>query len=71
MNGLLIRRSSIRRSGLWRSFGARWKGEKKKAAIEEVLQRLAADPERVKRLAGWRWIQEAIPQLPTEDTAFQ
>jgi hypothetical protein len=27
-------------------------------------QELAADPERVQQLCGWRWIQDALQQLP-------
>ncbi len=30
--------------------------EAKKAAVEAELKKLAADPEKVKRLAGWEWI---------------
>lgn len=36
----------------------------KKQAVENVLQRLAADPEAVKQLAGWDWICAAINRLP-------
>jgi len=36
------------------------------AAIEETLQRLASDPEKVKRLAGWPWIRKSIAALSTE-----
>lgn len=36
----------------------------KVAAVERELQALAADPERVKRLAGWAWICDAYAQLP-------
>jgi len=45
--------------------------EKKKAVIEREMQRLAADPERVKSLAGWAWIREAVNNLSIENTAFQ
>lgn len=38
--------------------------EEKVAAVERELQALAADPERVKRLAGWAWIAEAWAALP-------
>jgi transposase len=38
--------------------------EAKVAAVERELQALAADPERVKRLAGWRWIHDARAHLP-------
>ena len=37
----------------------------KVAAVERELQALAADPERVKSLAGWQWIQEAWAALPS------
>ncbi|WP_376791110.1 transposase [Thermoflexus sp.] len=45
--------------------------EKKKAAIERELERWAADPERIRRLAGWGWIREAVKSSPTENTVFQ
>ena len=35
----------------------------KQAAVEAELQRLAADPERVKSLAGWDWIRESLEVL--------
>ena len=38
--------------------------EEKVAAVERELRALAADPERVKSLAGWRWIEEAWAALP-------
>ncbi len=38
--------------------------DEKVAAVERELQALAADPERVRRLAGWAWIQEAWAALP-------
>lgn len=37
--------------------------EAKQAAVETELEKLAADPERVKRLAGWDWIQSSIDCL--------
>jgi len=37
--------------------------EKKVEAVEAFLNGLAADPERVRRLAGWSWIQEALSEL--------
>ncbi|RLG20402.1 hypothetical protein DRN74_05630 [Candidatus Micrarchaeota archaeon] len=37
----------------------------KQAAVEAELQRLAADPERVKSLAGWDWIRESLEALPS------
>ena len=39
----------------------------KVAAVERELQALAADPERVKALAGWHWIQDAWAALPPGD----
>jgi hypothetical protein len=36
----------------------------KQAAADRALRRLAADPERVKRLCCWRWIQQALDRLP-------
>jgi transposase len=44
--------------------------EKKMAAVERVLQELAASPERVQRLTGWSWIRVALAQLPQEFAAF-
>lgn len=38
--------------------------EEKVAAVDRALRELAADSEQVKRLTGWRWIQEAYEQLP-------
>lgn len=35
----------------------------KRAAIEAVLQKLVADPEVVKRIAGWKWILDSIAAL--------
>ena len=35
----------------------------KRAAIEAVLEQLAADPEVVKRIAGWKWILDSIDPL--------
>ena len=35
----------------------------KKAAVEAELERLAAAPEQVKRLAGWDWIQQSVENL--------
>lgn len=37
---------------------------KKMAAAEEALGRLSADPQAVKRLAGWEWIVESCQSLP-------
>ena len=36
----------------------------KVAAVEAVLAPLAADPARVRQLAGWGWITHALTQLP-------
>lgn len=38
--------------------------DEKKAAAETYLSELSADPERVIKLAGWHWIQEALSALP-------
>ena len=38
--------------------------DEKVAAVERDLQAVAADPERVRRLAGWHWIQAAWAALP-------
>ncbi len=35
----------------------------KVAVVEQALQELAADPERVKRLTGWAWIRDACGRL--------
>lgn len=39
--------------------------EAKRMAAEAVLKDLAADPEAVRRLAGWTWIREADDRLTT------
>ena len=36
---------------------------KKKAAVERELEALALDPERVRSLAGWSWIRDAVSSL--------
>ena len=36
----------------------------KRAAADAVLSRLAADPSRLRRLAGWAWIRAADARLP-------
>ena len=42
----------------------------KVAAITAELERLDAQPERVRRLVGWTWIREALDHLPaTQATA--
>lgn len=38
--------------------------EAKVAAVEQVLTALATDPDRLKRLVGWSWIQTATASLP-------
>jgi transposase len=40
--------------------------EDKVAAVHAALERLDADPERVRSLTNWRWIREALCGLPTE-----
>ena len=37
----------------------------KYAAVHAFLTELAADPARVRRLAGWQWIDDALAALPT------
>lgn len=37
----------------------------KRAAIEAFISVLAADSERIRRLAGWKWIEENCAALPT------
>ena len=37
--------------------------EQKVQAVEEALHELAAEPEHVKRLAGWDWIHQAFVEL--------
>ena len=34
--------------------------EEKREAVEKFLQKLAASPERIKSLAGWEWIRNAL-----------
>jgi hypothetical protein len=41
--------------------------EEKVAAVERELTALAADPARLKRLAGWDWIADTLAQLPTAE----
>lgn len=36
----------------------------KMAAAETVLNKLSADPEAVKRLTGWDWINQSCRRLP-------
>lgn len=39
----------------------------KYAAVDAFLQALDADPARVRALAGWAWIADALAALPTDD----
>lgn len=41
----------------------------KVAAVEAELAKLEADPARVRSLAGWGWIDEAIERLPVDHAA--
>ena len=43
----------------------------KKEALEPVLKAWQADPERVKRLCGWRWIRKALKALPDNTQVIQ
>lgn len=43
--------------------------EEKVAAVEGILEELDADPERVKSLAGWQWIVDAVHHHPSENAA--
>ncbi len=43
--------------------------EEKVAAVERELRALAAEPARVKALAGWHWIEEAWAALPPGEEA--
>jgi hypothetical protein len=38
----------------------------KQAVAEAYLQELAAAPERVKQLWSWRWIRDALTDLPPQ-----
>jgi hypothetical protein len=42
--------------------------EAKKAPVEAELKKLAADPEKVKRLAGWEWTLGAMATIPDSNT---
>lgn len=37
--------------------------DKKKAAVERALRRLASQPDRVKSIAGWHWIHDSLNNL--------
>lgn len=54
----------LRRAVEGRSYGSL---DEKVAAIEAELSRWDADPERVRRLTGWSWIQENVSLLPRPD----
>lgn len=41
----------------------------KVAAVETELAKLEADPERIRSLAGWAWIEAAFPKPPTNIAA--
>ena len=43
--------------------------EAKVAAVEAILDDLDRDPERVRRLTGWRWIAENLDALPQDHAA--
>ena len=43
----------------------------KKNAVEAALEKLAADPEKVKRLTGWKWIRKSVEALSESDMALQ
>lgn len=44
--------------------------EEKVAAVMAFLEHLAADPERVHRLAGWHWIRQICDSPPPTSTPF-
>ena len=43
----------------------------KKDAVEAALEKLAADPEKVKRLTGWKWIRVLGENLVDANTALE
>ena len=43
----------------------------KKVATEAELEKLAAEPDRVKSLAGWDWIRQSVNGLSESNMAFQ
>ena len=43
--------------------------EEKVEAVNAYLRRLESDPSRVRSLAGWNWIQEAVQGLPSSYAA--
>ncbi len=38
----------------------------KQREVDEYLEELAADPQRVRSLCGWCWIREQLQYLPTQ-----
>ena len=44
--------------------------DRKMAAVERELVKLAGDPQQVRSVAGWGWLQEALSALPPPFTAF-
>jgi hypothetical protein len=43
--------------------------DEKIAAVEAHLSKLEADPDRVRSLAGWAWIETAVARAPAADQA--
>ena len=43
--------------------------EEKVEAVNSYLERLESDPRRVRSLAGWDWIDDAIESLPSSYAA--
>jgi transposase len=43
----------------------------KKDAVEGALEKLAADPEKVKSWTGWQWIRESVEGLVDPDMALE
>ena len=43
--------------------------EEKVEAVNSYLERLESDPRRVRSLAGWGWIDEAVQSLPSSYAA--
>jgi transposase len=43
--------------------------EEKIAAVEAILAELDADSERIRSLTGWRWIVDALQDLPKDHAA--
>ena len=44
--------------------------EEKVEAVNSYLSRLESDPDRVRSLAGWDWIEEAVQGLPSRHAAY-